>query len=219
MIKYQNTEIPVFSVPPDWGANVTLSERFGGIVIEALSTAEERLATNPRALYSIQYDTVTMSEQEQGYIRRVIESAAAMPIAVPLWQFKRMITSAPMIGNTFVECDPIQGAIFDLVPNAIVWNNFNYFETFRTFAVGNSSIQFTDAISKQFAPGDFVVPLIVGYFPKNTVPAVTDANSRFPVAFDEQFISEMFATPLQISGTRVARQPAMEYQVVGGEIL
>lgn len=219
MIKYQNVEIPVFSIPPDWTTNVLLSERFGGLIVEALSTAEERLGTQPRPLYSIAFDTLALSEQETGYARKIIESAAGQPIAIPLWPFKRVLTADPVIGNSFVKCDAIAGAIFDLVPYSILWNGFNYFETFRTFAVGSDAIQFADPITKQFSAGDVVVPVIVGHFARDAAPAVTDSLSRFPVKFDEQFIAELFATPNVVAGTKVNHQPAFEYLLVGGPIL
>ena len=219
MIKYQNTDIPVFSIPPNWATTVALTERYGGLVFEALSTAEERLATQPRALLSLAYDTLTLSEQEQGYIRKMIEVSAGMPIALALWQFKRLLTADAVIGNTFVKCDPIGAALFDVVPLSMLWNSFNFFETFRTFAVGAAEIQFAQAITKQFSAGDYVVPLIVGHFSLDAAAAITDANSNFKVQFDEQFLAEDFATPEQIVGGTIFRQPGFEYMLIGGSIL
>ncbi len=219
MIKYQNQDVPVFSIPPDWSTNVTLTERYGGLAFEALSTAEERLATQPRPLLSLAYDTLTLSEQEQGYIRKILEIATAIPIALPLWQFQRKLTADVVIGNAFVKCDPIGPAMFDVVPACMLWNSFNYFETFRTFAVGESEVGFDAPITKQFDAGDMIVPIIVGHFARDAGTAVTDANSRFPVKFDEQFLSEMFATPNRITGSKISHQPPFEYLLVGGPIL
>lgn len=219
MIKYQNQVLPVFTIPPDWSTPVTLTERYGGLAFEALSTAEERLGTQPRPLYSQQFDTLTLSEQEQGYMRKVIEAARAIPIAIPLWQFKKTLTVDPLIGNSFVKCEDIFPALFDVVRCCILWNNFNYFETFRTFAVGDNEVQFDEAITKEFTAGDVIVPIIVGHFTRDPVPAVTDSNSKFSVKFDEQFLSEIFATPNKIAGTKVNHQPAFEYLLVGGNVL
>jgi len=219
VIKYQNQEVPVFSIPPDWSTNVTLTERYGGQAFEALSTAEQRLATQPRPLLSLAYDTLTLSEQEQGYIRKTLEIATAIPLALPLWPFARKLTSDIVIGNVFAQCDPIEGAMFDVVPACILWNSFNYFETFRTFNLGDNAVGFDAPISKQFGVGDLIVPLIVGRMARDAASAVTDANSRFPVKFDEQFLSEMFATPNVVTGDKISHQPAFEYLLVGGPVL
>jgi hypothetical protein len=219
VIKYQNQDVPVFSIPPDWSTNVTLTERYGGLAFEALSTAEERLATQPRPLLSLAYDTLTLSEQEQGYIRKILEVASAIPIALPLWQFQRKLTADVVIGNAFVKCDLIGPAMFDVVPACMLWNSFNYFETFRTFVIGESEIGFDAPITKQFAVGDIVVPIIVGHIVRDDVPAVTDSNSRFPVKLDEQFLAEMFATPNAINGSKISHQPPFEYLITGGPLL
>lgn len=219
MIKYQNREIPVFSIAPDWSKNPTIKERFGGVIYEALSTAEQRIATGPRVLRSIQFDTLTLSEQEQGYIRKIIEQSSSMPIAIPIWPFRRLLTATPLIGNSFVKCDPLAGAIFDVVPYSILWNSWNYFETFRTFDAGTAEVQFADQITKQFSAGDSVVPLAVGHFSRDSVSAITDANSVFSVKFDEQLLTEIFATPFALTGAEILGQPAFEYMLIGGDRL
>lgn len=219
MIKYQNQDVPVFSIPPNWESTVTLTERYGGLSFEALSTAEERLATQPRPLLSLAYDTLTLSEQEQGYIRKVLEGNGAIPIALPLWQFQRKLTADVLIGNAFVKCDPIGAAMFDVVPACMLWNSFNYFETFRTFAVGECEVGFDAPITKQFDAGDMIVPIILGHFARDAAKAITDSNSGFPVKFDEQFLSELFATPDAITGSKISHQPAFEYLLIGGPIL
>jgi hypothetical protein len=113
----------------------------------------------------------------------------------------------------------VQGTLFDVVPFAMLWNGFNYFETFTTFASDRCEVQFAEPITKQFSAGDYVVPIIVGRFARNDVPAVTDANHKFPVSFDEEFLSELFATPSAIAGNIHYGQPAFEYMLIGGNKL
>lgn len=198
---------------------MTVSERFGDYVIEAISTAEERQGTQPRSLLSIAFNTMTLSEEETGLIRKTIEAAGEIPMAMPVWPGQCKLTKDAVVGNSFVYCDDTAGGLFDICPFVILWRDYDKFETFRLFAVGDNGVQLDRPITGEFLEGDMIVPLIVGKFSKNAVAAMTDTFGEFPVKFDEQFIVEGYAEANAITGDDALTLLHFEYQVIGGEIV
>lgn len=217
MITYRRQTVPVFSLPVNWETEVLVAEDYGGIVVEALATNEQRLGTRPRELHAIQFRTLSMGPKEQGYTRKLLETPLEMPFAVPLWPSQVKLAAANAIGNAFVTCDDTYGGMFDLVPHAMIWSAYDRFETFHTFQVGPNAVQFAEATSLQFAAGDMLVPIALGWLKRPEPGHVTDVNGEFEVDFTEAFLQEASYLATAITGTDQYQTKAFTLVGTGGQ--
>jgi hypothetical protein len=211
--------VPVFTIPPNWQRSVKLGENWEGIVKEALSTAEERLGTLPRPRYTLDYSTETMGAQETGYIRKILEGADDLPVAMPFWQDETKLTAPTVVGNVVCAVDFTAGTLFDVLPYAIIWHDFDSWETKRLFSISTTEITFADPIENVWAVGDFVVPVTLGLLRRPNAEAPKDTLGVFPVKFEEQFLQESSYLPFTIGGAGQYEQRGFAEEGIGGDLL
>lgn len=219
MITYRTRPVPIFTVPPDWGRALVLGENWEGIEREALSTAEDRLGTLPRPLYKLDYSTLTLTAQETGYIRKVLEGADDLPIGMPFWQDAAKLSVPTVIGNVNCSVDFTAGTLFDVLPYALIFHDFDSWETKRVFSITSTQITFADAIEAVWAVGDLVVPLTLGLLKRNQQEAITDIHGILKVKFEERFLQEASYLPGTISGAQVYQQRYFEEEGIGGPLI
>jgi hypothetical protein len=219
VIAYRGNVVPVFSVPPNWNKPVRVKERWDDIVAETLDTGEERIGVRPRPLYSIAYLTLTLTAQETGYIRKVLEQDDASPIAVALWQDARRLTAPTIAGNVFCNCEDTAGTLFDVVPFALLWKSFRELSTVRTLEVHPTGLVFADGIDLDFDAPDVVIPLCLGKISRDNLTSLTDENATFAVKFDEFSYVDAPILCTAIAGTDLDVTLAMEFECDGGSLL
>lgn len=217
-ILYKGIQVPVFSIPPNWKKPVRLQEVDATLVREALSTAEDRLQRRPRALFNIDYQTLTLSAQETGFIRKVLETAAEMPCAVGFWPDALKLTASATIGNPFVLTEATLGTLFEADSYFMLWSRFNNIETGRIQSVGTAGLNLVQPLTKAWIPGDVILPVYLGKLIKPNTPHVTDENGVFKVKFEEQFIPDVNRLCLEIIGVDAYFFLAMEQQCTGGPV-
>lgn len=216
MIYYRDRAIPILTIPPNWGRPVKLVEDWGGLVREAMDVSEERQGNYPRPLYKIEYETLALTAQETGYIRRMLQTDTDMPIGVAAWQSQVRLTADVLALTPYVTVEDTAGGLFDVLPYALLWHSFNEFDVVTTAAVGPNQVQFAEGVAADFIEGDFLVPLTVGKLRRPNAVAVTDAHGKFGVRFEEAFLNQEPYIEADISGTDQYAMYSFEMQGVGG---
>lgn len=220
MITYRTRPVPIFTIRPNWTRAVILGENWEGIKKEAISTAEDRLGTLPRPLYKLDYSTLTLTAQETGYIRKVLEAASDLPIGVPFWQDMTMLTAPTVIGSPSVAVEFTAGTLFDVLPYALIVHDFDSWEAHRVFSVDPDGITFAEAVGAVWAAGDFVVPLTLGLLKRPSAEAATDMLGAFNVKFEEKFLQEATYTPSVLTpGAQQYEQRGFVEEGIGGPLL
>lgn len=219
MITYQDTACPIFSIPPNWGDAINITEDYGVLVRETLDTSESRTATRPRPLFGINYSTMQLTARETGYTKRILEQANALPCAVGLWQDQLLLTAAASVGMSFIQVDATAGSMFDVVPYLMIWSDFETFTTHRISIVSANSILLADPITTAFAIGSRVVPMVIGKLNKPATDHITDENGVFTVDFQEGFFSEGPILGYTIAGPDVEASESFEGELIGGPLL
>jgi len=187
VITHRDNIVPVFSIPPDWSSPVRCGEDWGGIIIEALTTREQRLGDRHRAPWTTSYRALTLTPQEMGYIRKVLETPAATPFACGYWHSAVRLASDAAAGTTHVTVDDATGAIFDVLPYAMIWTAFDRYEALRVSAVIVNQIHFATGLTRDWPAGAWVVPVAVGRLERPEAKSLTDASDEFTVTFSERF--------------------------------
>lgn len=219
MITYRDRPIPIMSIPPNWGRGLTLGEEWGTFVREALDTGETRRTSRPRPLYKIEFDTLALSAQEQGFIRKVLESTEDMPVGVPFWQDAVDVTVASTVGNPWIDVEFTANTLFGVLPYMIVWTDYRTFETHRVAAINATQIQVVDSMDLSWPVGAKVAPLAVGRLAKQKAPALTDVNSVFRVKFEEVFLNSGPMLCQDVVGVQAGATLAFEEECIGGALL
>jgi hypothetical protein len=219
VIRYHDQPVPCFSIPPNWRNNVQVSEDWGVFVRESLDASETRRGSSPRPRYLVEYATLTLSGQEQGYIRKVMERADVMPIALGLWEDEARCSIEAIAGTPWIDVETTAGTLFGVVPYVMIWGAFNSFELHRVSGVNATQIQVTGALENDWPVGTRVVPVAVGKLAKPKTTALTDINDVFRVRFEEVWLNE---GPMLCGMTEGEQQGAtlpFETECIGGAIL
>ena len=219
MITYRDRPIPIFTLEPNWKSVITVTEEWGTFIRESLDTSETRRGSRPRPLYKIEFSTLSLSAQDQGYVRKVLEAAQDMPIGVPFWEDAVDVTVPVTAGNPWVDVEFTANTLFGVLPYMMVWTGPKSFEAHRTALVNASQIQVVDSFDAAWPVGAKVVPVAVGKLAKPKAQALTDVNGVFKVKFEEAFFNEgpMLCQP--VSGTASGATLPFEYECVGGALL
>lgn len=219
MITYRDRPIPIFTLPANWNAAVTVSEEWGTFIRESLNTAETRRGSRPRPLYKVEFSTLALSAQDQGYVRKVLEAAKDMPIGVPFWEDAVDVTVASTAGNPWIDVEFTANTLFGILPYMMVWTGPKTFETHRVALVNATQIQVVDSMDASWPVGAKVVPLAVGKMAKPKSQALTDVNGVFKVKFEEAFFNEGPMLCQTISGTASGATLPFVEECVGGALL
>lgn len=186
--QYLGTDIPVFSFKPNWAQSVRLQCLYRTIIKEALDTSEERRGGRPRCLYGISFQTLSLTGTEQGYLRRILELAQAMPIVMPVWTEQCRLTVNASGGSTSLTVDDTDETLFSvLVDYVLLWTSYNRWEVLEIQEVEANTITLAEATSGSFAAGSMVVPILIGKLPRQNLRQITDENGVFRVDFEERF--------------------------------
>lgn len=219
MITYRDRPIPVFTLPPNWVQAVTVKEEWGTFIRESLDTSEQRRGSRPRPLYTLEFSTLALSAQEQGYVRKVLEASGDMPIAVPFWQDAVDVTVASTAGNPWIDVEFTANTLFGILPYMMVWTDFKTFETHRVALINSTQIQVVDSMDASWPVGAKVIPVAVGKLSKPKAQALTDVNGVFKVKFEEMFLNEGPLLCQTISGTASGATKPFVEECVGGALL
>lgn len=219
MITYRGQIVPVFTVPPNWKKPFVLTELSDDLIAETLDTGEERLGTRTRPRFRVKYLTLTLTPQETGYIRKVLEQDDSIPIGVGLWQDAIKITAPSIAGNTFLNTDATANLLFDVAPYALVWKSFKDISTVRTLFVVPTGLQLADGLDIDFEAGDWVVPMVIGKISRENMTSLTDEHATFEVKFDEFTFVDAPILCAAITGTDLDVTLAMQTECEGGSLL
>jgi hypothetical protein len=219
MITYRDRLIPVFSLPPNWKQAIVVTEEWGTFIRESLDTSEQRRGSRPRPLYKIEFSTLSLSAQEQGYVRKVLEASNDMPIAVPFWQDAVDVSIASTAGNPWIDVEFTANTLFGVLPYMMVWTGFKTFETHRVALVNATQIQVVDSMDASWPVGAKVVPVAVGKLAKQKTQSLTDVNGVFKAKFEEVFLNEGPMLCQTISGTTIGASLPFIEECVGGALL
>lgn len=185
---YKGSALPVFSVEPNWDSPVKLRTLYRTIISEALDTSEERHGTRPRCLYGLRYQTLTLSGQEAGYIRRVIELSQALPVVMPVWMDKTKLQTQVTAGATTLAVDDTQYGLFSTLHSyALLWRSFNEWEVLEVTGVEANEITLGDAVTQTWPVGTMVIPILIGKLNRGEHRHITDEHGTFGVDFEERF--------------------------------
>ena len=219
MITYRDQEVPVFSIPPNWQSPLTLTEEWGVFVRESLDVSETRRGSRPRPLYKVEYATLGLSAQEQGYTRKVLEYPTDLPTACGLWEDEVLVSVASTIGNPWIDVETTLGTLFDVIPYMMVWTAFNEFEVHRVAAVNATQIQITDSFEAAWPVGARVVPVTIGKLGRPKTSQLTDVAGQFRVRFEEAWFNSGPMLCQAIEGSAAGATLPFETECVGGALL
>jgi hypothetical protein len=185
---YNGSPIPVFSVPPNWASSVLLRTIYQTVVLESLDTGEERFARRPRCMYGLRFSPLTLSGQESGYIRRIMELAQALPVAMPVWTQETKLTADLAAGATVLAVDDTNDTLFSVLRSyAIIWRDFKTWEVLEVADIDGGEITLDEATTFDWRPGDLVLPILIGRLPRPRQRAATDVNADLQIDFEERF--------------------------------
>jgi hypothetical protein len=219
VIYYRTTPVPVFTIPPNWKTAPKIAEDHGGLVREALSTAEDRRADRHRSLWSISYKTLTLTAQEMGYIRKVLETPEALPFACGFWPLAAKLASPGVQGTPYVTIDDLGATLFDILPYAMLWSAFDTFELVRVAIASASTVQFTTGLATNWPAGTWLVPVTTGALKRPDSRSLTDANDEFKVDFSERFYADEPYFEQAAGGTQAYELQPLELVGAGGPVL
>lgn len=204
---YNGQALPVYSVPPNWKGTVTLRLLYQTLIREALDLSEERQERQPRCLYGIRYQPLTLSGQETGYIRRVIEMAQALPVVMPVWTEACMILADAAAGATSLSVDDTTQTLFPVLFDYVfLFRDFKTWEVLEIDSVEGDEIILSEPTGLSWSTGDFVYPILIGKLPRANFKAVTDINALNDVDFEERF------NGLTSQGTVEVQTPELEVE-------
>lgn len=185
---YNGQAIPVYSVPPNWKATVTLRTLYQTLIRESLDLSEERQERQPRCLYGIRYRPLTLSGQETGYIRRVLELAQAMPVVMPVWTEACMILANAGAGATTLTVDDTSQTLFPVLRDYVfIFRDFKTWEVLEIDSISAGEITLAEPTAFAWQTGDFVYPILIGKLPRSNMKAATDIHASQDVDFEERF--------------------------------
>jgi len=186
--------MPVFTLAPQWAAGLKVRQEHRTIIREALDLSEERRRTRPRALFGIDYDALTLSAQETGYHRKVIEQAQAMPVGCPFWPHMVLLTADAASGATELQIEDCNELLFTTLKYALVMDRFDNWEVVTiesvsedglTLTLANPTTQDWTAAEDPFT-GARLYPLMYGALKRPAFTALNDEESTAKIQFDQK---------------------------------
>lgn len=185
---FNGETIPVISIQPDWKQQVILRPRHKTTIAEAIDLTEERQNLAPRALYSLEYQSLTLSTQESGYLKRVLDLADDLPVAVPIWPMAAKLSVAASSSATTLTVDDTTGCMFDAFhEHAILWEDFQTWEIVQLNVVGATSVTLLAGISRNYSIKAKLIPVAYGSLARESINGLTDAHGEWHCMFDEMF--------------------------------
>jgi hypothetical protein len=193
--QYQGQSIPVVTIPPNWEADVFLRTIYATKFFEGLDTSEERHGRQPRCLYGLRYQTLGLSGQETGYIRRVLDLAQGMPVGIPAWTEAARLTAQANVGATTLAVDHLAPTLWEVLPDyvLIIATNereipiFNQWEVLQVTTLTDLSITLTEPTTRAWPVHSWALPLLIGRLPRAPHAQVTDIHGVLQVDFEERF--------------------------------
>lgn len=168
---------------------MSLRTVYGTLVRESLDLSEVRVARQPRCLYGLSYQTLPLSGQETGYIRRVMELAQDLPVIMPVWTEPTKIIEAANAGETSVAVDDLKPTLFSVLYDfAIIWESYQQWEivSVGTPSSGGSSVmRLIDPISKTYPVGTLIFPILIGKLARSGAHNITDEHGVSSPDFSE----------------------------------
>lgn len=195
LLQYKGTDVPVFTIPPDWSQSPRLRMMGRTLVHESLDCSEERLQTRPRPLYGLAYTPLTMTEQETGYMRRVIELPDGLPFALPMWQEKVATTANVSAGALTIAVESTDDSLWDTFNDlAIIWRAFDDWELVRVDSVSTNTITLEAPVVDAWDQGTgdttvWVIPVAFGTLKRNETTNITSDHAKFAVDFEERYFT------------------------------
>lgn len=185
---YNEQEIPVITLRPDWVRPLKWSQQYSTTISEALDTSEERQTRFPRPLYRLSYTTLGLSASETSYLRTIIETADDLPVACPLWPLAVPLATDVAAGETTIVFEDANDCLFDVFHEfALVWETFDHWEIVELSFVIPESAGFVAPLQNSYSTEALFLPLAYGLVPRGPVTQLTDANGRWNCRFEETF--------------------------------
>lgn len=185
---FNGSAIPVLTVPPNWTTPVELSVRHTTNIAESLSLVEERQTLAPRPLYGLRFRAMTRSAKELGYLKTVVDLAADLPVAVPLWPLAARLTAAASLGATSLTLDDTSGCLFDVFGDfALLWERFDAWEVVQLSGVTQFGASLAAGTANAYTAAALLLPLGYGSLTREGVTARTDIAGEWRCKFDEMF--------------------------------
>lgn len=189
-LQYKGRDIPVFTCEPHWGTPVELRVMDRVIVREGLDTSEERIGTRPRPLYGLRYGTKELTEQEQGYIRRVVELPDALPFVMPVWVDKVKLTADYSLGEMSITVDATGSSLWEtLTGYALIWRGFNDWELAELASVEGNALNLVSGLDYDWPEGAFAIPILVGWLSRAGKKQLDVNHGVFQADFEERFLT------------------------------
>ncbi|HMP83058.1 MAG TPA: hypothetical protein PKA41_10195 [Verrucomicrobiota bacterium] len=188
-ITYQSRTVPIISLRPDWSGGIRFGQHCATTITEALNSKEHRQSRRPRALYSLDYVTQSLSAAETEYVRRLIETADDLPVGCPLWPLACKLTAAASVTDTSLAVDDSDHCLFNVFHQyAILWQSFNRWEIVALSSVGQTSIILASGLEAGFDAGAQLMPIAFGHVPRSRVGQLTDEHGSWQCRFSERFV-------------------------------
>jgi Fibronectin type III domain len=185
---YRGTTIPVVPFAVDWETSPKWSQTYSTTITECLDTSEERQARLPRPLYGLVFRTLSLSASEQAYLQNLMQTAANLPFACPLWPMQCALTAAASAGATSLTVDSTTDCLFEVFYQyAILWESFESWEIVELSAVGTNTMTLAAAITGTYSTSAFLVPVAYGLVPREPMTQITDENGQWDCKFQETF--------------------------------
>ena len=164
------------------------------LVREALDTSEERLQTRPRPLYGISYTPLTITEQETGYIRRLIELADGLPFGIPIWQDRVKLTADVAAGASILAVESTDNSLWDTFDElAIIWRSFDDWEIVSVDSVSTNAVTLDAELTENWETADdegkpaWVIPVAFGHLKRNEATNLTSDHAKISVDFEDRY--------------------------------
>jgi len=185
---FNGLTIPVVSIQPDWKVTPVLSLNHKTTVAEAIDLTEERESLAPRCLYGMEFQTLTLTSQESGYLKRVLDLAEDLPVACPLWPMAAKLSAAAVLGATTLAVDDTTGCLFEVFhSHAILWESFLKWEIVELNAVNQFSVTLLAGLTQGYSAAAKLVPIAYGNLSRDSLTGLTDANVEWKCTFMEVF--------------------------------
>lgn len=185
---FNGEAIPVLTIQPDWTQPIILRPRHKTIIAEAIDLTEERQNLAPRALYGLEFQSLTLSTQESGYLKRILDLAKALPVAVPIWPMAAKLTVAASSSATTLTVEDTSWSMFDVFhQHAILWESFLLWEIVELNAVGSTSVTLLAGLAHSYTTKAKLIPVAYGSLSRESLAGLTDANCEWRCIFEEVF--------------------------------
>jgi hypothetical protein len=186
-LTYKSEPIVVIAHAPDWNSNVSLVVEHNTRVFETLDLSEDRMRTRPRPLYGIKYNTLNLTGQQQGTLRKQFELSQGKPVGVPLWTEAVFLTATEAAGSTELAVTSTSATLFQVFNYAIIWADWNSYEIVELTAVAANLLTLDAATENEWPAGTMVMPFAIGHAKRPDFTGHSTDVSSVPIEFMEVF--------------------------------